>query len=501
MLEIKNLTIEIDGKKIIKNLSFVLNEGDKLAVIGEEGNGKSTLLKAIAGICDYGVVEGNINTFKNHIGYLEQFIKENDLEKSATKYLFQDEEDYYNKSNQLYKILNELKLSEDLLHAKTIRNLSGGEKVKLQLLKILLNNPDILLLDEPTNDLDLETLLWLERFIKETKKPIIYVSHDEILLEKTANQILHLELLKRKTESKATHIKTDYLSYIELRMNKLEHTTQIAKKESFAFKKKQDKLNQIKNKVEHQLNTISRSDPHGGQLLKKKMRNVKSQERKLENTELTEIPDVEEKIFFSFPSVFIPKSKQILNLDISELRVNKRILSKQLKLEVIGNMHLVITGKNGCGKTTLLQKVLEDLENRQDIKVGYMPQDYDSVLKNFHTPIDFLCENDKSKDHISLVRSYLGNLKFIESEMIGPILELSGGTKAKLFLLKLILEESNVLILDEPTRNVSPLSNPVIRSVLKSFEGSIISVSHDRKFIETIGDYIYCMDENGLHLL
>lgn len=496
MLEIKGLSISINDRYLIKNLNLVLNNGDKLAIIGEEGNGKSTLLKSILGICKYAEVSGSINFKNNRIGYLEQSINKEDLNKKVYDFLFIDANDYYNKVNKLYKYLDIINLSDEILGQK-ISTLSGGEKVKISILKLLLNEYDILFLDEPTNDLDIETLEWLEKFINSTDKPIMYVSHDETLLSNTANMILHLEQIMKKTDCRHTLLKIDYDTYVEQRIRSLEHQTQVAKSEKREFNKQQEKLQRIMQKVEYQQNTISRSDPHGAKVLKKKMHSLKSQEKKMNNTKLTEIPDVEESINFFFEDVEIPRTKNIINLSIEELKVYDKTLSKNIKLDVIGNIHLCIIGKNGVGKSTLIKIIYNELKDRTDIKVGYMPQTYDDILNNYEYVLDFLSPQG-NKEEITKSRMLLGNMKFTKEEMISKIKDLSNGTKAKLFLVKLVLEKCNVLILDEPTRNVSPLSNPVIRKVLGEYKGTIISVSHDRKYINEVIDSLYLLTPNGL---
>lgn len=496
MLEIKDLTISISDRYLIKNLNLILNNGDKLAIIGEEGNGKSTLLKSILGICEYAEISGNINLKGNRIGYLEQSISNDKLDKSVYEFLFIDDTDYYDKINNLYKYLEIISLTDDILKQE-IRTLSGGEKVKISILKLLLNEYDILFLDEPTNDLDIETLEWLEKFINNTNKPIMYVSHDETLLANTANMILHLEQIKKKTECRHTLLKIDYDTYVEQRLRKIEKQTQVARSEKREFNKQQEKLQRIMQKVEYQQNTITRADPHGAKVLKKKMHSLKSQERKLDETELTEVPDVEESISFSFEDVEMPRTKNIINLNIDELKVSNKVLSKNIKLDVIGNVHLCIIGKNGVGKSTLIKIIYNELKDRNDIKVGYMPQTYDDILNNYKYVLDFVCPNG-SKDEITKARMFLGNMKFTRDEMISNIKDLSNGTKAKLFLIKLVLDKCDVLILDEPTRNVSPLSNPVIRKVLKEYKGTIISVSHDRKYINEVVNALYILTPDGL---
>lgn len=496
MLEIKNLSIIVNNRYLVKKLSFTLNKEEKLAIIGEEGNGKSTLLKCILGICDYAIISGTINTKGNKIGYLEQTINNEDLIKTVFNYLFKDKEEYYDKINKLYKYLEIIKLNDTILE-QYINTLSGGEKVKINILKLLLEEYDIYFLDEPTNDLDIETLEWLENFINNEKKPIIYISHDETLLSNTANIILHLEQLKKKQDCHHTYLKINYESYVETRLKSIEKQTQISKNEKREFDKRKEKLNQIMNKVEYRQNKISRSDPHGAQLLKKKMQTIKSQERKLDSTMLTEIPDVEEGINFFFDEVFIPKNKVILKFDLEELKIKDKILSKNIKLNIIGNTHLCIIGNNGIGKSTLIKMIYANLKDRKDINVGYMPQDYEEIFKDFEYVLDFISSN-KSKESITEARTYLGNMKFTHEEMIGKISNLSNGSKAKLILTKLVLNKCNVLILDEPTRNVSPLSNPVIRKVLKEFKGTIISISHDRKYINEVANEIYLLTKEGL---
>ena len=496
MFELRDLSIKVKDRYLIKGLNLVLDKGDKLAIIGEEGNGKSTLLKAVLGLCDYALVTGSINTKGNRIGYLEQSMRKEYLDKKVYDYLFVDDNDYYNKVNVLYKYLEVIKLDDNIFE-QVISTLSGGEKVKISILKLLLEEYDILFLDEPTNDLDIETLEWLEGFINNTNKPIMYVSHDETLLANTANMILHLEQIMKKTKPRHTLLKIDYDTYVDERIRKINKKTQVAKFEKKEHDKAVEKLNKIMQKVEHEQNAISRGDPHGARLLKKKMHAIKSQEKRLDNKELTEVPDVEESINFFFEDVKIPNSKNIIKVNYPVLEVNNKVLSKNIELEIIGPTHMCIIGQNGVGKSTLLKKIYDELKMRTDINVGYMPQNYDDVLGKYEKVLDFLCPK-ADKEYVAIVRSYLGNMNFTREEMTGNIKDLSNGTKAKLLLVKLVLDKCDVLVLDEPTRNVSPLSNPVIRKILRDFNGTIISVSHDRKYLNEVIDDIYILTKDGI---
>lgn len=494
MFDIKNVDIMVSTRYLIKNLNLTLNRGDKCAIIGEEGNGKSTLLKSLLGGCDYATVSGSINFNNCKVGYLKQNLRETE-DTFVKSYLFKDEKDYYDKINFFYKLLSELFIDEEILEQR-ISTLSGGELVKVSLLKLLLEEPDILFLDEPTNDLDIESLEWLEKFINSTDKPVLYVSHDETLLSNTANMILHLEQLKKKMECKHTVIKSGYDEYIDYRLRDLDNQTRIAKNERRELKKREEKLNRVMQSVEYQQNNISRKNPHGAKVLKMKMHSLKAQEAKLEKENLTDVPDPEESIYFKFADVTLPSSKEILNFSIKELSIGEKVLAKNVDILVKGSEHVAIIGKNGVGKTSLMRLIYEELIKRNDIKIGYMPQNYQEIVSLYETPLDFVAST--SLEDKTEVRKYLGNMKFTREEMHGKISDLSNGSIAKLFLTKFVHDKCNVLLLDEPTRNVSPLSNPVIREELNNFNGCIISITHDRKFLESVATSVYELTCTGL---
>lgn len=506
MLQINNLSVVLtkDLRKIIENFSFTLNKGDKAVIIGEEGNGKSTLLKLIYDeqlVEGYAEFEGKIIHNNLKLGYLAQEMPE---EKNSLTVF-----EFFNKTpmflnltpKDFAQIANKLGLPNDIFYSdQIVRTLSGGEKVKLQLALILMEEPDVLLLDEPSNDIDIETLEWLEEFINACQLPILFVSHDETLIENTANVIIHLEQIKRKTQPRYTIARMPYEQYISERMNNLAHQEQMANKEREEYKAQTARWSQIYNKVEHQQNTISRQDPGGARLLKKKIKSLKSQEKRFEKykADMTEFPDVEEPIFLTFDSeVQVPNGKTILDFELDQLTIGDRVLARNIALNVTGPEHICIIGKNGVGKTTLLKTIADQLLQRSDIKAAYMPQNYSDLLDDSKPAIDFLVDSGKKED-VTKARTYLGSMKYTADEMEHNVSELSGGQRAKLLFLKMILNGYNVLILDEPTRNFSPLSNPVIRDVLKSYNGAIISVSHDRKFIKEVCSKVYRLTEEGM---
>ncbi|MBR0384984.1 MAG: ABC-F family ATP-binding cassette domain-containing protein [Erysipelotrichaceae bacterium] len=499
MLKINNLTITtLKGRILFRSFSFVLNDGDKTALIGEEGNGKSTLLKILAGndVSDYVTYTGNI-TSDGLIGYLPQQIN---AEENVTvlEYILNGREINYSRLYDMYRITG---IDSEMAENRLLNTLSGGEKVRAAIARLMYDDPDILLLDEPTNDLDLPTLIWLEEFIRNTAKAILFISHDETLLRNCADSILHVEQLKKKQESKVTFSSESYDDYYRRRIHNIDRTNQIARKEKAELNRQLERYRQIYQKVEYRMATISRGDPHGGQLLKKKMHSLKAQGRRFDEKEknLTEKYEPEEAInvfFERLPSV--NSSRIILDLHLETLQIGDRILSGNIDLHVRGADKICIIGRNGSGKSTLLKKISEILSEKKDISVGYMPQNYREVLDYGMTPVQYLTSicQDRSR-----CQSLLGAMKYTTEEMEHLIDDLSEGQKCKLLLAGLILQKSEVLLLDEPTRNLSPLSNPEIRRILNEYNGCIIAVSHDRQFINEVCDHIYELDEDGLKLV
>ena len=372
--------------------------------------------------------------------------------------------------------------------------------MKIQLAGILMKAPDVILLDEPSNDIDLDTLEFLEKFIREAKTALLYVSHDETLIERTANRILHLEQIKRKTQCRYTVANCGYREYMENRERNFENQERIAGKQREEYTGQQERYQRILQKVDHQQSGISRQDPHGGRLLKKKMHAVKSMGRRFERQtqEFLDFPEKEEAIFLLFQkNCGIPAGKIVLDYGLDCLSAGEKILSEHIRLGVKGPEHVGIIGKNGCGKTTLLRKIAEELKQRTDIKTAYMPQNYEEEMNMAKTCVEFL-QQTGDKEEATRIRTYLGSMKYTAQEMEHSVGELSGGQRAKLFFLKMSLEGSQVLVLDEPTRNFSPLSNPVIRRILGEFPGTIISVSHDRKYLQEVCTVLYELTPQGL---
>ncbi len=499
MLELKNITISLkkDDRVLTDHFSFTLLPGDKAVIIGEEGNGKSTLLQFIYQkrlIEDYCNCSGNVIS-KAKLAYLPQTMDAGCNPLSLAEY-FADSE-YYMHTD----ILNKLGLSVEFLFSEQkLGTLSGGEKVKVQLAKLLMGEPDILLLDEPTNDLDIPTLQWLENLIAGSTLPILYISHDETLIENTANVIVHMEQLIRKTKCRITVSRCPYREYLSRRQDAFSHQEQVAKKQRDDYEKQMEKWRQIYNRVDHEQAVISRQNPGGARLLKKKMHAALSMKKRFEREKenFLDFPQQEDAILAKFDdSIRLPAGKTVLDFEADRLMIGERVLSRSLKLQITGNAHVGIIGRNGAGKSTLLSLLWNELKDRRDITAAYMPQNYAEALDFSMTPVEYLAAH-YTKAEVTKARTYMGGMKFTHEEMTGKIGSLSGGQKAKILFLEMVLRKADVLVLDEPTRNFSPLSSPAVRTALLRFGGAVISISHDRKYLDEVCDKIYELREDGL---
>lgn len=513
MLQIKNvsLTHRLDLNPLTEDLSFTLNRGDRAVLIGEEGNGKSTLLKwiydpsLIEAYCDW---KGERIVTGEKLAYLPQELPSSSRECPVTEYFFADtltqetvDADY----GQMARLAARFSLPEDIYYrTQPMQTLSGGERVKLQLVKLLLTDPSVLLLDEPSNDIDIDSLQVLEQLINSWAGIVLYISHDETLIERTANVVIHLEQLHRKKQCQATVARMDYRTYVEKRRSAFDRQQQMAESDLRDKRIRDEKFRRIMQKVEHDQAAVSRQDPHSGYLLRKKMHAVKSMGRRFEKEDqnMTEMPVSEMPIDFSFGQEAepIPAGKTVIDFHLDTLYApsgQDRVLARNISLFVRGSEKICFIGQNGVGKTTLLRKIKDELMQRPDLDVVYMPQNYAELLDGSQTPVEYLAPSG-SKEEVTKVRTYLGALHYMTDEMDHPISGLSGGQKAKLFLLKLNLSKASVLVLDEPTRNFSPLSGPVIREMLRQFPGAILSISHDRKYIREVCDTVYRLTDRGL---
>ena len=526
MLIISNLSLILkkDLRVLIKDFSLTVNKKDKIGIIGEEGNGKSSLLKAIYNqeeASKYLEIKGTINIKNEKIGYLPQMVEKELLEKSVYELLNKKIDYSLLDYKKYYFYIDKFNLDEEKLLSSSllVGNLSGGERIKLFLLIELMKEPTVLLLDEPSNDLDLLSLNLLEELIIDLDIPVIFISHDEHFLSRCANRIVHIESLKSKSEARVSVKNLSYDDYYQTREDFLDKNIREFNKDKENFEKKIEKYNRVYQSVNYALNTVSRQAPSVAKNLKDKMHSIKSMEKRYikEKENLTQKYEVEDAINLKFDNLdkgrsgssnskinyLVDANKEVLDLNIDSLKVNSGItlIDKQISLYIKGAKKVALIGENGVGKTTLLRFIYHELKKNTSFKVGYMSQNYEDELLNYLSPLDYLAKtlNVSNKEDLTKIQTYLGSLKLTYEEMNRSISSLSGGEKAKIFFAKLILEKDNIMLLDEPTRNISPLSNKAFINSIKEYNGVLIAVSHDRNFVYQVFDDIYELDkENGL---
>ena len=503
MIKINHLTItqNKDLRDLVSDLTMTIQDGEKVAIIGEEGNGKSTLLRALMGerLADF-TIRGEIQSDLQAMAYIPQHLPEELKKKSLHDYFFWDstELDY----SILYRLAEESHFDSDRFASnQEIGSLSGGEALKIQLIHELAKPFEILFLDEPSNDLDLETVDWLKGQIQKTRQTVIFISHDEDFLSQTADTIVHLRLVKHRKEAETLVEHLDYDRYSEQRKANFARQSQQAANDQRAYDKTMEKHRRVKQNVENALRNTK--NDVAGRLLAKKMKNVLSQEKRYEKAaqSMTQKPLEEEQIQLFFSDIEpLAASKVLVRLENETLSIGQRILSQGLQLTVRGQDKIGIIGPNGVGKSTLLAKLHQLLSGKREISLGFMPQDYQETLQLNLSPVEFLSQTGH-KEEIQKIQSHLASLNFSYPEMHHQIHSLSGGQQGKLLLLNLVLRKPNFLLLDEPTRNFSPTSQPEIRKLFANYPGGLVTVSHDRRFLKKVCNSIYRLTKNGLEIV
>ena len=503
MIKINHLTItqNKDLRDLISDLSMTIQDGEKVAIIGEEGNGKSTLLKTLMGerLADF-TIRGEIHSDLQSLAYIPQHLPEELKKKSLYDYFFLDTVDL--DYSLLYRLAEELNFDSDRFASEQlIGSLSGGEALKIQLIHELSKPFEILFLDEPSNDLDLETIDWLKSQIQKMGQTVIFISHDEDLLSQTADTIIHLRLVKHRKEAETLVEHLDYDRYSEQIKANFARQNQQATNDQRSYDKTMEKHRRVKQKVETALRNTK--DSTAGRLLAKKMKNVLSQEKRYEKAaqSMTQKPLEEEQIQLFFSDIQpLAASKVLIQLEKENLSIGERFLAQELQLTVRGQEKIGIIGPNGVGKSTLLAKLHQLLSDKREIWLGFMPQDYQETLQLDLSPVEFLSQTG-DKEELQKIQSHLASLNFSYPEMHHQIHSLSGGQQGKLLLLDLVLGKPNFLLLDEPTRNFSPTSQPEIRKLFANYPGGLVTVSHDRRFLKEVCTAIYRLTEHGLEVV
>ena len=522
VLSCNNLNKSFGIDSILENVSFTVNEYDKIGIIGINGTGKTTLFKIISGI--YGYDSGDIYTSKDcEIGYLEQntnFHSENTILEEVLE-VFKDviemekylrdlenkiaEESINANSTILEKLMNEyshkleafadingygykseakgvlkgLGFSDEDMD-KPISILSGGEKTRVLLGKLLLKKPTLLLLDEPTNHLDSEAIEWLEVFLKQYKGTVILISHDRYFLDQVVNRVFEIHNKKLKSYN------GNYSDFIEAS----------AIEKELEQKKFEDQQKDLKKQEE----SIERLKAFGRE---KHLKRARSKEKALAKVDILDKPEAYRKkarIEFN-PSV--TSGNDVLQIRDVSMGYGERILFKDLNLDIYRGEKVALIGANGIGKSTLFKIIMKeliplsgDIKFGTNVNVAYFHQEQ-KTLNLDNTIIDEIWEDNKQLTQTTL-RSMLGAFLFEGEEVFKKISTLSGGERARVAILKLILSNANLLLLDEPTNHLDIDSKEVLEEALSGYTGTIFTISHDRYFLNTVVDKVLVLDENGI---
>lgn len=513
LLQVQQISKFFGAEVILDNIKLEVKTGDRIALVGRNGAGKSTLLKIIAGKMSYD--GGTISKPKSvEIGYLAQNTglessktiwdemlsvfdslrkMEADLRKMELRLgepeLYNDPEKYqalmtdydtlqhtfkesggYTYEAEIRSVLNGLRFYPEDYEVE-IASLSGGQKTRLALAKLLLAKQDILVLDEPTNHLDIETLAWLETYLQNYHGSLLIVSHDRYFLDKVVNQVYEI------SRTKIDHYKGNYSSFVNQKQAKLEQMWK-------EFDKQQKQIAKLEDFVARNIVRASTT------------KRAQSRRKQLEKMDVLGRPQGDEKAAhfgFQFEK---QTGKDVLMVDQLSIGYakDKRIASN-LTFEMKRQDSLALVGPNGIGKSTLLKTLIRDIPALSGefhfgagVKIGYYDQEQAKLTSN-KTVLMELWDDYPELNEVN-VRTTLGNFLFSDDDVLKNVQSLSGGEKARLALAKLTLLEANVLILDEPTNHLDIESKEVLEAALIDFEGTILFVSHDRYFINRIASKI-----------
>ena len=522
VLSCNNLYKSFGIDSILEDICFTVNEGDKIGVIGVNGTGKTTLMKILTG--EYGYDQGDIYTSKDcEIGYLQQntnFHSNNSILEEVLEvfkplidmenYLRElehriSEEGSKNNSPILEKLMDDYSNTLETFASKNgygykseakgvlkglgfkdedmdkpIAILSGGEKTRVLLGKLLLKKPTLLLLDEPTNHLDSEAIEWLEFFLKQYKGTVMLISHDRYFLDQVVDRVFEVHNKKLKSYN------GNYSKFIEL--SKVEKEIEL--------KKYEDQQKDLKKQEE----SIERLKAYGRE---KHLKRARSKEKALDKIDVLDKPEAyrkKAKIKFN-PS--ISSGNDVLHVENISMAYDDKVLFKGVNFDIYRGEKVALIGPNGIGKSTLFKIIMNELSPvNGEIKLGtnvnvsYFHQEQ-KTLNLDNTMIDEIWDtNDRLTQ--TEIRNMLGSLLFENEEVFKKISTLSGGERARIAILKLILSKANFLLLDEPTNHLDIDSKEVLEEALENYTGTIFTISHDRYFLNTVVDKILVLSEDGV---
>ncbi len=512
MISVDGLAVEFSGETLFNNVSFVINENDKIALMGKNGAGKSTMMKIIAGAQK--ATRGHIRYPKEAvIAYLPQHLLTDDnctVFEEASKAFdhvtsMQAEMDGLNKeletrtdyeSEEYMNIIQKVtdlgekfyaieEVNYDAEIEKALQGLgfkredftrptsefSGGWRMRIELAKILLKKPDLILLDEPTNHVDIESVIWLEDFLINKAKAVIVISHDKAFIDNITNRTIEV------TMGRIYDYKANYSHYLQLREERRAHQIK-------AYQEQQKFIADTKDFIERFKGTYSKTNQ------------VNSRERMLEKLETIEIDEIDTSAL----KLRFPPSKRSGDYPVIAKGLSKsygeHVVFKDANLSIARGEKVSFVGRNGEGKSTMIKAIMGEIDFDgecalgHNANVGYFAQNQASLLDPnltvFQT-VDEVAEGDIRTQ----IKNILGQFMFGGDDIDKKVSVLSGGEKTRLAMVKLLLEPVNVLILDEPTNHLDIKSKDVLKEALRAFDGTLILVSHDRDFLQGLSQKVF----------
>lgn len=512
MVSVDGLTVEFGGTTLFKDISFVINDKDRIALMGKNGAGKSTLLKILAGVRQ--ASRGSVSAPKDTtIAYLPQHLMTEDgrtvfeeasqafahlhkmeAEIEAINKQLAERTDY--ESDEYMALIEQVATMSEKFYAidmthfeedveKTLLGLgfertdfnrqtsefSGGWRMRIELAKMLLQNPDVLLLDEPTNHLDIESIGWLEDFLIQSGKAVVVISHDRKFVDNITTRTIEV------TMGRIYDYKVNYSEYLRLRAERREQQMK-------QYEEQQKMIQETKDFIERFKGTYSKTFQ------------VQSRVKMLEKLELVEVDEEDTSALrLKFPPS--PRSGQypVIMDGVGKAFGEKRIFAN-VSLTIERGDKVAFVGRNGEGKSTLVKCIMNELQHEgslqlgHNVQIGYFAQNQASLLDGELTVFQTI--DDVAKGEIrNKIRDLLGAFMFGGEASTKKVKVLSGGERTRLALLKLLLEPVNLLILDEPTNHLDLRTKDVLKQALKDFDGTLICVSHDRDFLDGLVTKVY----------
>lgn len=481
ILTVQNLTKAFGINEVLKGVSLQIENGEHVGLVGVNGSGKSTLLHCLL---DFTWADGGSVKFapQTSIGFVQQGFE--GVKGSIWDYItsvtpkvlqYKDDLDDYTYDARIKRVLIGLGYTEEWWQ-RDAATLSGGQKTRLLLACALVRNPDFLILDEPTNHLDIYMTEWLEQYLREFKGSVLVVSHDRAFLDNVVTRTLEAEAGLVKS------YKGNYSRYLEQKAIEVQSQTAAYNAQQEYIAKTEAYIRRFKAGI--------------------KSKQARGRQSQLNRLERIEAPVENEEFNLRLPPA-TECANRVVVMDKLTIGYENNVLAKDIKLELLKGQKVALIGANGSGKSTLLKTVLGELQplsgsvkigNR--VKIGYFSQSYER-LKNEETLLDnFLREYGFT---IEQTRSLLGGMLFHGDEVFKKIGDLSGGQKARLVLLKLVLDGANFLVLDEPTNHLDILARETVEAALCAFDGTVLLVTHDRYFVKEIAERIWEIAGGELH--